>query len=153
MDQTAGSFAFSLHMLNFLKSCRTYSGPQTSSITWELRNTKSPVPSRPSESEVLGWGPGICIFTSLPDNWCMLKFGLFQWLSKNLPVKRETQETRVQSLGWKDPLEKEMASTPVFLPGKSHRQRSLAGYIPWGHKELGMTEHSHTICKTLRTET
>ena len=26
--------------------------------------------------------------------------------------------------------------TPVFLPGKSHGQRSLVGYSPWGHKEL-----------------
>ena len=25
---------------------------------------------------------------------------------------------------------------PIFLPGKFHRQRSLAGYSPWGHKEL-----------------
>ena len=25
--------------------------------------------------------------------------------------------------------------TPVFLPGKSHGQRSLVGYSPWGHKE------------------
>ena len=24
--------------------------------------------------------------------------------------------------------------TPVFLPGKSHAQRSLVGYSPWGHK-------------------
>ena len=23
----------------------------------------------------------------------------------------------------------------VFLPGKSHGQRSLVGYSPWGHKE------------------
>ena len=30
--------------------------------------------------------------------------------------------------------------TPVFLPGKSHGQRSLAGYSPWGHKESDMTE-------------
>ena len=30
--------------------------------------------------------------------------------------------------------------TPVFLPGKSHWQRSLAGYHPWGCKELHMTE-------------
>ena len=30
--------------------------------------------------------------------------------------------------------------TPVFLPGESHRQRSLVGYSPWGHKESGMTE-------------
>ena len=30
--------------------------------------------------------------------------------------------------------------TPVFLPGEPHGQRSLAGYSPWTHKELDMTE-------------
>ena len=30
--------------------------------------------------------------------------------------------------------------TPVFLPEESHWQRSLAGYSPWGHKELDTTE-------------
>ena len=49
-------------------------------------------------------------------------------------------ETRVQSLGWDDPLEKEMQPTPVFLPGKFHGQRSLVGYSPWGHKESYTTE-------------
>ena len=34
--------------------------------------------------------------------------------------------------------------TPVFLPGKSHGQRSLVGYSPRGHKELDATEHTHT---------
>ena len=42
------------------------------------------------------------------------------------------QETRVQSLGWEDPLEKGMATTPVFLPGELHGQRSLVGYRAWG---------------------
>ena len=35
--------------------------------------------------------------------------------------------------------------TPVFLPGKFHGQRSLAGYSPWGHKELDMTEQLSTV--------
>ena len=30
--------------------------------------------------------------------------------------------------------------TQVFLPGKSHGQRSLAGHRPWNHKESNMTE-------------
>ena len=30
--------------------------------------------------------------------------------------------------------------TPVFLPGESHRQRSLVGYSPWGCKELDTTK-------------
>ena len=50
---------------------------------------------------------------------------------KNLPAM---QETWVQFLRREDPLEKEMATTPVFLPGESHRQRNLVGYSPWGHK-------------------
>ena len=50
---------------------------------------------------------------------------------------RETrQELQFQSLGQKDPLEKEMQSTPVFLPRKSHGQRSLPGYSPWGHERV-----------------
>ena len=44
------------------------------------------------------------------------------------------QEIRVRSLGWEDPLEKEMQPTPVFLPGKSHGQMSLGDYNPWGRK-------------------
>ena len=31
-------------------------------------------------------------------------------------------------------------STPVFLPGKSHGQRSLTSYILKGYKELDTTE-------------
>ena len=38
--------------------------------------------------------------------------------------------TWVQFLGWKDPLEEGLATNPVFLPGESHEQRSLAGYSP-----------------------
>ena len=33
--------------------------------------------------------------------------------------------------------------TPVLLPGKSHRQRSLVGCSPWGRKESDMTERLH----------
>ena len=40
----------------------------------------------------------------------------------------------------KMPWRRKLQRTPVFLPGKSHRQRSLAGYSPWGHKESDTTE-------------
>ena len=42
------------------------------------------------------------------------------------------QETWIRSLGWEDPLEKEMATQ--LLPGKFHGLRSLVGYSPWGHR-------------------
>ena len=35
-----------------------------------------------------------------------------------------------------------MATTPVFLPGEPHEQKSLVGYSPHGHKESDMTEHT-----------
>ena len=38
--------------------------------------------------------------------------------------------------------------TPVFLLGKSHRQRSLADYSPWGCKEADMTERLSTHTQT-----
>ena len=49
-------------------------------------------------------------------------------------------EIRVQPLGLEDPLEKDLATPSVFLPGESYGQGSLAGYSPWGHKELDTTE-------------
>ena len=50
---------------------------------------------------------------------------------KRLPTMRETW---VLSLGREDPLEKELATTPVFWPGEFHGL-----YSPWGHKEADMT--------------
>ena len=51
----------------------------------------------------------------------------------------------VPSLGQEDPLE-DLAwqPTPVFLPGESHGQRSLAGYNLAGCKESDTTEHAYT---------
>ena len=50
---------------------------------------------------------------------------------KNPPA---LQEAWVQSLGWEDSLEKEMVTQSSILAGKSHRQKSLAVYTPWGLK-------------------
>ena len=41
-------------------------------------------------------------------------------------------EIRIQSLGWEDLLEKEMATHSSILAWKTHGQRSLIGYSPWG---------------------
>ena len=40
----------------------------------------------------------------------------------------------------KIPWRREWQPTPVFLPGEFHGQGSLAGYSPWGSKELDITE-------------
>ena len=56
---------------------------------------------------------------------------------KNLPVM---QEICVPSLVGMVPWKREWLPTPAFFSGESRGQRSLAGYSPWGHKELGMNE-------------
>ena len=58
---------------------------------------------------------------------------------KNLPA---IQETWIRSLSQEDPLEKGMQPIPVFMPGESHGQRSLADYSPSGCKELDATDTS-----------
>ena len=50
---------------------------------------------------------------------------------KNSPAVQKMWETPGRSLGWEASLEKEWQSTPVFMPGRSHGQKSLAGYSPW----------------------
>ena len=44
----------------------------------------------------------------------------------------------VRSLGQDQPWKRKWQLTSVFLLGKFHGQRSLAGYNPWGHKESDM---------------
>ena len=56
---------------------------------------------------------------------------------KNLPA---VQETGVWSLGWEDPLEKEMATHSSIHAWRFHGRRSLASYSLQGHKESDMTE-------------
>ena len=66
-----------------------------------------------------------------------------QWV-KNEPAMHETQEIGIIFQGQEDPLEKEWQLTTLFLPEKSHGQRSLVGYSPCGLKELNTTEGLHT---------
>ena len=57
---------------------------------------------------------------------------------KNLPASAEDTRDAGSSLGWVDPLEKEITTYFSILAGKFYGQRSLAGNIPWGCKELDM---------------
>ena len=56
---------------------------------------------------------------------------------KNLPAMQETQfHPRVGKIPWR----RERLPTPVFLPGESAGQRSLAGCSLWGHRDSDRTE-------------
>ena len=56
---------------------------------------------------------------------------------KNLPAMQETQ---IQSLGWEDPLKKEMTTPSSILAGESQGRGSLVGCRLWGRTESDTTE-------------
>ena len=60
--------------------------------------------------------------------------------------KRCRFDTWVRKISWR----REWQPTPVFLPAKSHGQRSLAGYSLWGCKELDTTELLSTVAILFR---
>ena len=56
-------------------------------------------------------------------------------------VENLLQCRRLRFIPWfrKIPWRREQLSTPAFLPGEMHGQRSLAGYSPWSLKESDTT--------------
>ena len=70
------------------------------------------------------------------------KASLVAHMVKNLPAMWKTEfDPWVGKIPWR----RKWQPTPVFCPGKSHGQRSLVGYSPWGPKESDMTERLGTI--------
>ena len=68
-----------------------------------------------------------------------LIFGLPRWQDGKesaCQCRRRRLDPRVGKIPWR----RKWQPSPVFLPGKSQGQRSLAGYSSWGCKELSMTE-------------
>ena len=71
--------------------------------------------------------------------WSVDKESTCQW--------RRSRRCRFDPWVEKIPWRRKWQPTPVFLPGKSQGQRSLAGYGSWDHKESDMTwvrAHTHT---------
>ena len=75
----------------------------------------------------------------------LIKEGGLPWwlrqLRSFLHCRRPEFDPWVGNIHWR----RECQPTPVFLPGKFHRQRSQLSYSPWGPKSSGMTEQlTHT---------
>ena len=72
--------------------------------------------------------------------------GLPRWCSGKEPTCQSRRSKRLGFDPWVGnfPWSRKRQPAPVFLHGKFHGQRSLAGYGLWGCKESDMTEHTHT---------
>ena len=67
----------------------------------------------------------------------ILQASLVAQMVKNLP---EVKEMRAQSLDWEDPLKEKMVTDSSIPAWRILWTENLAGYSPWGHKELDTTE-------------
>ena len=85
--------------------------------------------------------PTLCHLSALAGFLLRFCCSLGKVVTLNQRVHRtrvETWETWVQSLGWEEPLKKEMATHSSSLDGKSYGQRSRMGLSPWDCKESDM---------------
>ena len=64
---------------------------------------------------------------------------------KNLPANiRDLKDAgTIPGLG-RFPWSRKWQSTPVFLPGKFHGQRSLVSNSPWGRSQTQLSDSAHT---------
>ena len=74
----------------------------------------------------------------MPSSRIAGSYGLPWWVSGKkkkiqLSSRRHGFDPWVKKIPWR----RKWKPTPVFLPGKSHGQRSLGGYSSWGHKRVG----------------
>ena len=75
---------------------------------------------------------------------CDLKIesALVAQMVKRLPTAQKTGfDPWVEKIPWR----RKWQPTPVFMPGKTHGQRNLVGYSPWGRKESDTTEQIHSL--------
>ena len=81
--------------------------------------------------------------------------GLPRWHSGKESACQCRRHRRCEFNSWveKIPWRRKWQPTPVFLPGKFHRQRSLGSYRPWGHRIQNDWAHTHTHPTTLPNNT
>ena len=127
-----------------------------------LRSQKSDMTGHPSmhgrKQELLPWSvkpfrnkyfqrENICV--------CIYVFGLPWWLNGKR-ICLQWRRCRFHPWIRKIPRRKKWQLTPLFLPGKSHGQRNLSGYSPWGCKEsdtIYWLNNNNNICFCICTST
>ena len=120
-----------------------------------LRSGRSPGAGNGNPLHILAWR---IPWTEEPGGlqsmeWQRLRHGLVTkpyllwWLSGKESAcqgKRRRFDPWVGKIHWR----RKWQPTPVFWPGESHGQRSLAGYSPWSRTESDTTDCAHTHTHT-----
>ena len=112
----------------------------SSTIAWKIPWTEEPGRLQSMGSQRVGhdWATSLWLGASL----------VAQRL-KHLPTM---QETWVRSLGWEDPLEKEVATHSSTLAWKIPWTEEPAGYSLWGHKSQTWLSTAHAFLHVKRKD-
>ena len=94
--------------------------------------------------------PSLCLGLYMASPWVLVRLQIFAflripltlvWAHPSLVVKKCLPSRRLRFNPWirKVPWRRKWQPSPVFLPGRSHGQKSLRGYSSWSCKELDTT--------------
>ena len=139
------NFSWLLHLwvstIKFFFEKRNINSIQSFSENWEARNILNLFLK--AATLILKWKKGV----TNNEDYQLITF-------TRLPRWHSGRESACQCRTWKrcpfnsrvgnSPWRKKRQSTPIFLPGEVHGQKSLVGDSPCGLKELDTTEHIHT---------
>ena len=111
----------------------------SSVLAWRIPGMREPggLPSMGSHRVKHNWSDLAAVAPALVLFWAPQ---VIQWLRIHLQCRR-CRRHRFDPWVGKIPWRRKWQPTSVFLPGESHGLRSLAGYSPWGYKELAISEH------------
>ena len=112
-----------------------------------------------SQTRLSDWPDWLCTCPSFISVVCICSFNHLHVIQSGFPGGASGKEPacqwrrhkryRFDPWVWKILWRRTGQPPPVFLPGESHGQSSLAGYSPWGRKESDTTERLHfTSCIT-----
>ena len=90
------------------------------------------------------WGNGLPLTKTIKNGKGQLSGGRLRILAAGYSVT-DAQGTGAREATFPTLSGTKWQPTPVLLPGKSHGQRSLVGYSPWGSKESDTTERLQSI--------
>ena len=94
------------------------------------------------------WVLYLCSLPCSSPGCAFIPFSLKPLVAQTVKHLSTMRETRFDPWVGKIPWRRKWQSTPGLVPGKSHGQRSLVGYSPWGRKESDTTERLHFFPQT-----
>ena len=128
-------------------------------ISWSLQVTLTRFETKDSDVFPFGkWFLRLSSFASTSDvvgEWyrsALLASLMAQWFKKKKKICLQCRRRRLDPWVGKIPWRRAWQPTPVFWPGESHGQRSLADYSLWGCKRV-IHEWSDLDCTPSRRDT